>query len=71
MAPLGRCSVWHRRVKASLAATLATVSDAAAAPRVFAWTNRHGNPYMAVVATSALSLLAYLSVSAGTAKVLG
>lgn len=41
------------------------------APRIFARINKHGNPWVAVAATSAISCLAYLSVSAGTKKVLG
>jgi len=41
------------------------------APRILTRLNRNGNPWLCVLVANALSLLAYLSVSAGTAKVLG
>jgi amino acid transporter len=41
------------------------------APRVFARTNRRGVPYLAVLATWAVGLLAYLNVSENGARVFG
>jgi len=41
------------------------------APKIFTRRNRNGNPYLCVLMANALSCLAYLSVSAGTARVLG
>lgn len=40
------------------------------APKVLTRTNRQGVPYLTVLVTLAFSLLSYLSVSAGTVKVL-
>lgn len=41
------------------------------APRIFTKTNRIGVPYTCVLAVLAICLLAFLSVSSGSAKVLG
>ncbi|KAI5478634.1 putative amino acid transporter [Pseudohyphozyma bogoriensis] len=40
------------------------------APKIFRWTNRHGTPYLAVIATILISCISYMSLSAGGAKVL-
>ena len=39
------------------------------APKIFRTCNKHGVPYLAVIATSLLACLVYLSVSAGSASV--
>ena len=39
------------------------------APRVFAWTNRFGLPYVSVLTSSAFGLLAYMAASSGAGHV--
>jgi len=51
--------------------SLYSLALAGQAPRVLTRLNRNGVPYLCVFVTSGLSCLAYLSVSAGTARVLG
>ncbi|KAL7010084.1 general amino acid permease agp2 [Cystobasidiomycetes sp. EMM_F5] len=50
--------------------SLYSLALAGQAPKVLRRLNRNGVPYLCVIVTSGLSLLSYLSVSAGTAKVL-
>jgi len=51
--------------------SLYSLALAGQAPKVLTRLNRNGVPYLCVIVTSGLSCLSYLSVSAGTAKVLG
>ena len=39
------------------------------APRIFAWTNRFGLPYVAVLTSSMFGLLAYMAASSGAGRV--